>query len=168
MNTITYDELVSQHPVTAPFETATGFLLARLGSLAERSWTEMLGQFNLTAHHHGVLLILRAHSPFGQQQLGRMIGVDPRNVVPILDGLVNQGLLDRQTDPADRRRRILSLTQKGKDIADRLAAAAAAIEDKFLAGLDQRDSVELNRILVHLLNSLNSEPIEAQDLARDG
>jgi DNA-binding MarR family transcriptional regulator len=156
MDTMTYDYYMSQLPPAAPFETATGFLLARLGSLAERSWTEMLGQFKLTAHHHGVLLILRAHSPLGQQELGRMIGVDPRNVVPILDGLVDQGLLDRQTDPIDRRRRILSLTPKGQATADRLATAANAIEEQFLQALDQQDNVELNRILLHLLGSLTN------------
>jgi DNA-binding MarR family transcriptional regulator len=147
---------MSQDLATTPFETATGFLIARLGSLAERSWTAMLGEFNLTAHHHGVLLILRAHSPLGQQELGRMIGVDPRNVVPILDGLVDQGLLDRRTDPNDRRRRILSLTEKGQDTADRLAIAANAIEERFLVSLNQRDSIELNRILLQLLASLTT------------
>ncbi len=137
------------------FETGTGFLLARLGSLAERSWVAMLRERNLTAHQHGVLLALREHGPLAQQGLARMIAVDPRNVVPIVDGLVGKGLVDRGMDPADRRRRVLTLTATGSAAATALATAAAGIEDDFLAGLSQPDRHELGRILRVLHASLS-------------
>jgi len=139
----------------AGFEAGTGFLLARLGSLAERSWVAMLREHNLTAHQHGVLLALREHAPLAQQDLARMIAVDPRNVVPIVDGLVGKGLIDRGMDPADRRRRVLTLTDTGTAAAAALAAAAAGIEDDFLAGLTPSDRRELGRILRDLHASLS-------------
>lgn len=137
------------------FEGGTGFLLARLGSLAERSWVAMLRERNLTAHQHGVLLALREHGPLAQHGLARMIAVDPRNVVPIVDGLVGKGLIDRGMDPADRRRRVLTLTDAGSAAATELAAAAAGIEDDFLAGLTSSDRHQLGRILRDLHASLS-------------
>lgn len=139
-----------------PFETATGYLLARLGSLATRSWTEMLRDHGLTAHQHGVLLALREQGPLRQQQLTRMIAVDSRNIIPVLDGLVERQMLDRRIDATDRRRRLLQLTKHGRAIADSLARSAAAIEHGFLAALTPDDQATLNRILRILHASLTT------------
>jgi DNA-binding MarR family transcriptional regulator len=148
MYSMGYDGCVREsHDRQPSFETGTGFLLARLGSLAERSWVAMLRERNLTAHQHGVLLTLREHRPLAQHDLARMIAVDPRNIVPIIDGLVEKGLIDREMDPADRRRRVLTLTDAGSTAAAELATAAAGIEDDFLASLTPSDRHDLARIL---------------------
>jgi DNA-binding MarR family transcriptional regulator len=140
------------------FETATGYLLARLGSLAERSWVGMLRRHNLTAHQHGVLLALREHGSLGQQALGGLIAVDPRNLVSILDGLAERGLIDRQVNQDDRRRRVVALTRNGRTAAEALAISAASIERDFLAGLAPADRAELNRLLRALHTALAAPP----------
>ncbi|MFC4081140.1 MarR family winged helix-turn-helix transcriptional regulator [Amycolatopsis samaneae] len=136
------------------FEARTGYLLARLGSLAERSWIGMLRRHNLTPSQHAVLLALRERGPLGQQDLGRLIAVDPRNVVPILDGLAGQHLIGRHVDPADRRRRVINLTETGRSAADDLAKSVTDIETGFLRGLNSADQAELNRLLRTLHASL--------------
>jgi len=156
MYSMVYADLVKESEGRQPgFETGTGFLLARLGSLAERSWVTMLRERNLTAHQHGVLLALREHEPLAQHDLARIIAVDPRNVVPIIDGLVGKSLIDRGMDPADRRRRVLTLTDTGSAAAAELAAPAAGIEEDFLAGLTPPDRHQLGRILRDLHASLS-------------
>lgn len=150
-----YDDQMGAHD-GLEFEARTGFLLARLGSLAERSWVAMLRERDLTAHQHGVLLALREHGPLPQQHLSRLIAVDPRNVVPIIDALVVKRLIERGSDPADRRLRVLVLTDAGRSAADELAAAAARIEADFLAALSSADRRDLSRILRALYASLSS------------
>lgn len=154
MYSMVYDDSVSDSGGGLGFEDRAGYLLARLGSLSERSWVAMLRQRGLTAHQHGVLLALREHGPIAQQSLARVIAVDPRNVVPIIDGLAAKGLIERGMDPTDRRRRVVALTATGKDAAEDLAAAAAEIEDDFLAALTPADRRELGRILQILHTSL--------------
>jgi DNA-binding MarR family transcriptional regulator len=155
MYTMVYDDrMTSQHDDQLSFETGTGYLLARLGSLAERSWIGMLRRHNLTPTQHAVLLALRERGPLGQQALSHLIAVDPRNVVPILDGLVDQHLIDRHVDPADRRRRVISLTETGQSAANDLAKSATDIETDFLHGLAPADRAELNRLLRTLHASL--------------
>ena len=58
-------------------------------------------------------------------------------------------------DPADRRRRVLTLTDTGRAAATGLAADAEGIEDDFLAGLTSGDRRELGRILCDLRAALN-------------
>jgi len=148
------DRMNGQHDAQLSFETGTGYLLARLGSLAERSWIGMLRRHNLTPSQHAVLLALRERGELGQQALSHLIAVDPRNVVPILDGLVDQRLIDRHVDPADRRRRVISLTETGRSAADDLSKSATDIEGDFLNALDPADQAELNRLLRALHTAL--------------
>ena len=155
MYIMVYDDRMTDQPDSQlSFETGTGYLLARLGSLAERSWIGMLRRHNLTPSQHAVLLALRERGPLGQQALSRLIAVDPRNVVPILDGLADQQLIDRHVDPTDRRRRVINLTETGRSSADDLAESATDIETDFLHGLTPADQAELNRLLRALHASL--------------
>lgn len=142
-----------------PFESATGFLLARLGSMATRSWQAMLQTHGLSPHEHAVLLALQSHHQVGQQALARYIAVDPRNVVPIVDSLESRGLVRRAVDPSDRRRRLIDLTPKGRRTAERLASSATGIEREFLRGLTLREQDTLNR----LLRKLRAALVEAGD-----
>ncbi len=135
------------------FEGGTGFLLSRTGSLARRSWTQMLTERGLTPHHYGMLMALgELGHPCGQQQLSDLIGIDSRNAVPIIDVLVDRGLLSRDVDPTDRRRRLLALTGSGHDMVRDLTETGADIEDGFLQALDPADRRELHRILLALLS----------------
>jgi len=140
------------------FEGGAGFLLSRTGSLARRSWTRMLAERELTPHHYGVLMALgELGRPCGQKRLSELIGVDPRNVVPIIDALVDRGLLVREVDPSDRRRRVLALIGPGHDMVRDLTETGAAIEARFLQALDPTDQKELHRILIALLPSAGKE-----------
>ncbi len=140
------------------FEGSTGFLLSRTGSLARRSWTRMLAERDLTPHHYGMLMALgELGRPCGQQRLSDLIGIDSRNIVPIIDVLVDRGLLIREVDPTDRRRRVLALTDSGHDVVRDLTETGAEIEARFLQALTSADQKQLHRILVALLSSAGQE-----------
>jgi MarR family transcriptional regulator, lower aerobic nicotinate degradation pathway regulator len=135
------------------FEGGTGYLLSRTGSLARRSWTRMLTDRNLTPHHYGILMTLDEAGPTGQQRLSALIGIDPRNLVPIIDGLADRGLLAREVDPTDRRRRVLALTDSGHAMVADLSETGAAMEDRFLRALEPAEQASLHQMLLNLLTS---------------
>ena len=124
-------------PGPADFRTSTGFLLSQLGARATRSWMSVLAERNLGPHHHAILLVLRAAGPLTLSELSKAVLVDPRNMGPVLDPLESRGLLVRGPDDRDRRRRLLSLTGPGHDVADELATATARLEEDFLEPLDE-------------------------------
>ncbi|MEV8637642.1 MarR family transcriptional regulator [Streptosporangium sp. NPDC051023] len=135
------------------FERGSGFLLARLGSLASRSWTTFLAAHELTQSQYSVLVVLRDQGSMGQQRLAHLVAVDARNIVPVLDALAARGLVRRQPDPADGRRRTVALTDGGSALADSLAAGAASSQDDFLAALDDRDREHFNTLLRRLYDA---------------
>ncbi len=134
------------------FEQGTGFLLSRLGSLAERSWTALLARHGLTQAQYSALVVLGEAGTLGQGRLAELITVDPRNVVAIVDGLAALGLAERRPDPSDGRRRQVRLTTRGRSVSDAVARDARTVQDDFLGTLDEHERSELNRILLRLYN----------------
>ncbi|MEW9547320.1 MarR family winged helix-turn-helix transcriptional regulator [Nonomuraea sp. NPDC050783] len=129
------------------FERGAGFLLARLGSLAARSWAAFLHEHGLTQAQYLVLTTVRESGPLGQRRLAELIAVDARNLVTVLDSLAARGLVRRRAHEGDRRRRIVTLTDAGTALLDAVAAAAAVEQDRFLRALTRRDRTHLNRLL---------------------
>ena len=136
------------------FATSSGFMLARLGAEARRLWTRMLGEHDLTAAQFGVLMGLDALGESYQQRLSGFVGIDPRNVVPVVDALRERGLIVRAPDPDDRRRQLLRLSLPGRRLVDRLRSAGTVIEDELLGGLSIRERTALNRLLGKLFESV--------------
>lgn len=56
-------------------------------------------------------------------ELSKRLGLDKSTLSRTVDGLVNIGLLKRAPDPNDRRFNLLSLTEKGQEVADHINQA---------------------------------------------
>ena len=59
----------------------------------------------------------------GSPHLGKLrrLGLRHNSTVELVDRSVREGLLNRKTDPEDRRRALLLVTQKGKQLLNRLS-----------------------------------------------
>ena len=137
----------------ADLRDSTGYLLARLGAESRRRWARMLAAQGLTPHHFGALMILDHLGVTHQRQLSELIGVDPRNAVPVLDLLHERGLIQRTSDPVDRRRRAITLTPAGQTMLGDLRQAADAIEHDMLEGLNDDERGTLHRLLRRLFET---------------
>ncbi len=81
-----------------------------------------LRPLGLTPSQAEVLRVLSDHQPLALSALGELLvcetGSSPSRLV---DRLVTQGLIHRETDPADRRYVTLSLTAEGTQLVRRIA-----------------------------------------------
>jgi DNA-binding MarR family transcriptional regulator len=164
MSIMGYDRAVTQEatpaaaakpPAGGPTDltSSTGYLLARLGAESRRRWARMLADHGLTPHHFGILMTLDHLGVAHQRRLSELVGVDPRNAVPVLDLLHQRGLIDRTSDPADRRRRAIALTPAGQRLLTELRQAADAVEADMLKGLDDHQQASLHRLLLTLFET---------------
>ncbi|NSC19923.1 winged helix-turn-helix transcriptional regulator [Streptomyces albus subsp. chlorinus] len=135
------------------FERGTGFLLSRLGMLATRSWSAFLTEHGLTQSQYATLVALREHGPLGQRRLARLVAIDARNLVAVLDSLSAAGWVRREADPHDRRRRRVRLTTAGTALTDRLAVETRGGQDTFLAPLGENERRHLNELLQRLYDA---------------
>jgi DNA-binding MarR family transcriptional regulator len=138
----------------AGFLASDGYMLARIGVESRRRWRQMLVDHDLGEHAFGVLMVLDQVGPLSQRELSRILGIDPRNAVAVLDGLEHRSLVDRAHDPKDRRRHAVRLAPKGRQLLERLRRDGAATESSMLSGLTVAERATLHRLLVKLLAAL--------------
>ena len=130
---------------------SSGFLLARIGGESTRRFTRALADHGLRISHYGVLMTLASEGPLSQTALGARIGMDPRNLVGVLDFLEQQGLVNRDKDSRDRRRHGVQLTSRGAGMLAKLRRVGAVLEKKMLSPLDASERMILHRLLMKLL-----------------
>lgn len=132
---------------------STGYLLARVGADSRRRWARTLSDLHVTPHHYSLLLVLDQHGPMSQRRLSEYIGIDPRNLVPLIDQLQDRGLLRREPDGADRRRYAVTLAPRGGDTLATLRKTAEKVERDMLAPLTSGEQQVLHRLLATLFNA---------------
>ena len=134
----------------AGLEASTGYLLARVGSDSRRRWARTLVEEDLTPHHYSALIALDQLGAMSQQQLSRLVGIDPRNAVPVIDQLQARGLIARNPDPTDRRRYAVTLTAAGATLLTKLGHAADEAEQRLLTPLTATERQTLHTLLTKL------------------
>jgi MarR family transcriptional regulator, lower aerobic nicotinate degradation pathway regulator len=105
-----------------------------------------------------VLAALEEYGPLSQADLGRRLGLDRNDVSGIVTRLESGRHLDRQTDPANRRRNVVTLTGSGQRYLQEIQRHADAAQDELLAGLSTAERRHLNELLAKLLSSHRAQP----------
>jgi DNA-binding MarR family transcriptional regulator len=140
--------------MSSPYDqlnASPGYLLALIGAESRRRWTQALSSTGLRPAHFGVLMTLGFMNKASQRQLGDLIGVDPRNLVDVIDHLEERKLVERDVDAGDRRRHAVRLTPAGHQALAELKRAGEGAEDELLGALNAREREQLRRLLVKLL-----------------
>jgi MarR family transcriptional regulator, lower aerobic nicotinate degradation pathway regulator len=105
-----------------------------------------------------VLAALEEYGPLSQADLGRRLGLDRNDVSGIVTRLESGRHVDRQADPANRRRNVVTLTASGMQYLEEVQRHADAAQDELLAGLSAAERRQLNELLAKLLDSHKAQP----------
>jgi DNA-binding MarR family transcriptional regulator len=105
-----------------------------------------------------VLAALEEYGPLSQADVGRRLGLDRNDVSGIVTRLESSRHVDRQADPVNRRRNVVTLTASGKRYLEEIQRHADAAQDELLVGLDTAERRQLNELLAKLLGSHRGQP----------
>jgi DNA-binding MarR family transcriptional regulator len=97
---------------------------------------EVLTGHGLSMWAYIVLLSLAEEPIRTQAALADAIRADRTRIIDVLDDLQDRGLISRRPDPADRRARLLSLTDGGRQLRDAAQAAIQSREEQLLSLLE--------------------------------
>jgi DNA-binding MarR family transcriptional regulator len=82
-----------------------------------------------------------------QAELARQLGLDRTVMVYLVDDLVKAGLVERITDPSDRRSKLVRGTEAGRRLLDEVTAAIAAADSVVLRPLPPDDQTRFREML---------------------
>lgn len=118
-------------------------LARRLRGAAEAE----LAAFDLRPRHVIGLTLLRDFGEHSQAALAASLGIDPTNVVALLNELESTGLIERRRSPEDRRRHTVVLTPTGAERLAEIENALARLEHRLFAAMDSAEQTALYGLL---------------------
>jgi DNA-binding MarR family transcriptional regulator len=106
------------------------YLILAIQREGNRLLAAELRPLGVTPSQAEVLRVLRDHGPLTLSALGGLLVCETGNSPSrLVDRLVAQELVQRDTDPDDRRYLALSLTAEGKALSKRIVAAEEVLHD---------------------------------------
>ncbi|MFB0833803.1 MarR family winged helix-turn-helix transcriptional regulator [Arthrobacter halodurans] len=123
------------------------FLVARLRSQGSAAANTRLAPLGLKVRSYSVLSLACGDPAPTQRELAEFLWLDPSQIVALVDGLEGGGLVHRETDPSDRRSKLVVGTPRGRELCARARAAASAAEDDSLRALGAAERATLRALL---------------------
>jgi DNA-binding MarR family transcriptional regulator len=140
--------------MTDPQELAR--LFAQFGKTLGRRMCREMERAGTTPARARLLGALHCQGSCKMSEVGVRLGVTPRNVTKLVDGLESEGLVARKPHPDDRRVTLLSLTDEGMRVCKESMLANHAAISQLYEQLGPTDRQHLARILRKLLAGLEA------------
>lgn len=140
---------------------ATSRLFVAISARALASTAESLTLPQLRA-----LVVLDTCGPVKLVALAATLGVNPSTALRMVGRLEGLGLVDRRTNPDNRREVVLSLTSEGHDLVTRVLAHRRAEIRKLVQRLPAEERAALIPALRALTTTAGEMAVEAYDSAR--
>jgi len=142
--------------------------LGRVMGLGTRVIEATLQRHDLRLSDFDVLATLRRLGPpyvAAPSRVTQSLMLSPATLTSRLDRLENMGLIERRADPEDRRSLLVALTDAGFDRIDAAVTDHVETEEQVLGVLTSTQRRSLDDALSTLLQSLESGPDPARDIA---
>ncbi|WP_052852541.1 MarR family winged helix-turn-helix transcriptional regulator [Streptomyces avicenniae] len=129
------------------------WLFARLKQGLATAEVAVVRKHGMTLWGYTVLMAVVDSPMRSQLSLAQAVSVDKSKLVLVLDELESARLVRRRPDPADRRARIIEVTEEGRRALDAARADVEAVETRLLADLDGGDAAQLRSVLLRLVGA---------------
>ena len=140
--------LLSQSPL---------FQLEKLRKTTRDAVEEALSAKDVTLREYWVLTCLASAPTTQQAELTEALGIDPSDIVRILDKLVRKGLVTRQRAPEDRRRQVVTLKKTGRKLHKKLANKVTEAEKTALDDSSKKQLKQLRKMSKAVLTPADDE-----------
>lgn len=138
-------------------------LLRAASRVASRHHRAQLAQFELTASQATALLFLNERQGSTLRELADALSADLAMASALVDRLMSMELIRRETDPVDRRRARLLLSEKATSLLAPLAAATRETNEMLVQALGESKAAELASLLRVLLAGITEGATQAKE-----
>jgi DNA-binding MarR family transcriptional regulator len=130
-----------------------GFLLTRASGLVVRATNAALADDGLRVRQYSVLmLVCDSSEALSQRDLAAELGLDPSQVVVLVDELVAAGLVERRPSPTDRRAKLVAATPGGRRLRRRAVDRARDGVRHQLRALSDSEQDTLRALLARIVD----------------
>lgn len=142
-------------PTAFDLAARPGFLLRRLHQIHVALFIEECAAFDVTPVQYSIMSAVQAHPGLDQARLGEEVGVDRATLANVAGRLEARGLVLRRASPADRRVRLVEMTEAGSALLARMDAPARRAHARTIEALPDADRCAFTHALARLVEAGN-------------
>lgn len=132
-----------------------GHHIRRLQQIAVAIFLQETEATGITPVQYAALQTVANAPGIDQRTLARSIGFDTSTIADVIDRLESRGLMQRNASPADRRVRLLTLTDDGRRLLADVLPGMLRAQARMLAPLAEPERAEFMRMLRTLVQANN-------------
>ena len=133
-------------------QRSMGFVLNRVALLFRQRSAAKLAELGLTMQKYAVLCCLAEFGASSQKDIAARTGIDPSDLVPMLDTLQEEIHVSRDRDDADLRCGEVRIVDAGEQLLMRAAKQLSALEDQLFAGLSAGERLHLCQLIARVVS----------------
>ncbi|MEM7438561.1 MAG: MarR family transcriptional regulator [Pseudomonadota bacterium] len=118
--------------------------------LLTRRYEDALRPTGLTASQYTILSALTRHNGLSPSKIGEVLSFDQTTIPRLLDPMRRKGLVQLLPDPNDARRKVVEITQEGRDLFAQANALWQQAQDRTLDRLSPEEWSQARSLLAKL------------------
>ena len=131
-------------------EGLVGYRLRRAATVFMTDFRRAMGDSPVRPVLFAMLAIVAENPGINQTSLGRALGIQRANLVPLVNELLERALIERQPAANDKRAFALVLSDAGRDMLTTCTARINAHEERMLARLSAAERTQLLDLLARI------------------
>ena len=132
---------------SALLESLVGYRLRRASNAVMADFMAEVGALGLRPALFAMLAVARENPGINQSALGRALGIQRANLVPLIAELAGRGLIERRPAQRDRRAVAIHLTEGGEALLAEAERRVRPHEERMLRHLNREERETLRDLL---------------------
>jgi MarR family transcriptional regulator for hemolysin len=137
------------------FDRSFGFLLHDIARLMGKRFEQRARSLGLSRAQWRALAHLQRCEGTNQSRLAEIMEIEPISLARLIDRMEEAGLVERRSDPADRRAHRLYLTARARPNLEQCRVLGDAVRSEAFAGLADADREALIDLLIRIRGNLS-------------
>lgn len=137
-------------------ETKGGFYISQIKQLQDRIFERMLSEngIEISGGQGRILFVLWKKDHLTISEISEQTSLAKNTVSVVVDGMVRKGIVERETNPSNRRQTIISLTDYAQSMREQYEAVSRQMNQLFYQGFSEREQKEFESFLARILKTL--------------
>jgi MarR family transcriptional regulator, organic hydroperoxide resistance regulator len=138
-------------------ETRGGFYISQIKQLSNRIFERLLKENDIEDFNGAqgrILFVLWQEDNLSITELGEKTSLAKTTLTSMLDRMAEQGHIERNPDPKDRRQTRIILTAQAKALSENYDKVSAQMNQLFYKGFSEAEITQLDNMLAKVLHNL--------------
>lgn len=154
------EQILTKKAMEGIMETQAGFLITQIKQIGGRVFDKILQKENIKEFNGAqgkILYVLWQHDHISIIELSRLTGLANTTLTSMLDRMEAAGLLCRLPDPNDRRKNLITLTEKAARLKESYDKVSKEMHEIYFKNFSTEEIIAFENYLRRVLDNVKEE-----------